>query len=886
MKDARTGRGRRRANPRHTDTAPAMPISWPAGRVPVEIFELIASYLSRHDVMSMRLVGSEFEAKTSAFHFRSVVVPFRAELYHTDHQLLSDGMRVFQSFGPHIIRFALSLEVNEDLLAAPPLKTVQHIVPSFWGLYRWPQDDYRRYQHLEGIERTADEMSSMKAALGCLSKVKDIGLCCDAGLGLLYGPNRAARNIAARHPVFTASPALFQSAPQPSRSPCPNSSSTLSTSSSLSSSSSSSSSPTSVTSATPTWLMPGPNTPPRSRNPSLDHDDQSTDDDDSMADALLLHSLVDIDHNKPKARRRPRQISAASLGRVSSLKRLTLTRMMSDAGYVAPRHIDEAIRLLLSSEKATLYNLDLDDRSRRPCVHVAPCLCQQRHAPWHKTHSLTPASLTVAQMELLLELEWAHRAMMQSYVIGLIDNASVGSLTHLTSLTIAKIPSSHLHIFCRHDFWDSIPTLDTVSLAVIADWRRVVAMSPGLIEDRHLSPVGAVSKAYDLLNIYIGQKPNIRTLHFEWICGGELAPGTHQRNLYVLPAPLFDKAEKLVAPGRLSAYQDEVLDLPHVSRLSLKNCWVSPHVLLYAIRRMARASLIELGLESVSLTAPPVMSPQPPLATWLRQHFRSSYSLAPFFPPFNPSVQSQTLPAWTNTAALHPPPPVVATTIFTPLMSNGPESNWLAATWAPPLGSLLTTATLGSSPAPAPNQGEPSTPYLNLMSWLGLLYHFSPRPKLSMQNVQQVLTGSDNVLAELSLHLPEAHLFHSNSHQDYGIKILSLKSCGYVAVDQPHLYTRNVLPADARFDFACSFFERRESQFNTLQHVMQYSNDKFLGLIIPHIKPQEQALLVSAFGMSMGWDGVYPRQVIDDALADRDSYPGQGRFSGLIQSSY
>ncbi|PHH61220.1 hypothetical protein CDD81_654 [Ophiocordyceps australis] len=812
MKDVRTGRGRRRGNARQTDTAPAMAIWWPAGRVPVEIFELIASCLSRNDVMAMRLVCSEFEAKTSAFHFRSVVVPFRAELYHADHQLLSDGMRVFQSFGPHIIRFALSLEVNEDLLAAPPLKTVQHIVPSFWGLYRWPQDDYRRYKHLEGIERTADEMASMKAALRCLSKVKDIGLCCDAGLGLLYGPNRAARNIAARHPVFTASPAAFQS----------------------------------VTSAAPTWLTPGPSTPPRSRNSSLDDDDQSTDDDDSMADALLLHSLIDTDHNKPKAWRRPRQISATNLGRVSGLKRLTLTRMMSDAGYVAPRHIDEAIRLLLSAEKATLYNLDLDDRSRRPCAHVAPCLCQQRHASWHKTHSLAPASLTVAQMELLLELEWAHRAMMQSYVIGLIDNASVGFLTHLTSLTIAKIPSSHLHIFCRHDFWDSIPTLDTVSLAVIADWRRVVAMSPGLIEDRHLSPVGAVSKAYDLLNTYIGQKPNIRTLHFEWICGGELAPGAHQRNLYVLPAPFLDKAEKLVAPGRLRACKDEILDLSHVCRLSLKNCWVSPHVLLYALRRMAQASLVELGLESVSLTAPPVMSSQPALATWLRQHFRNSQSLAPFFPPLHPPTQAQTPTAWSSTAAIQHPPPVMATTIYTPLMSIGPDSNWLAASWAPPLSSLLTTATLGSgsNPAPAPNQGEPPTPYLNLMSWLGLLYHFSPRPKLSMQNVQEVLTGSENILAELSSHLPDAHLFYSNSQQDYGIRTLSLKS----------------------FDFACSFFERRESQFTTLQ--------------------QEQALLVSAFGMSMGWDGVYPRQVIDDALADRDSYPGQGRFSGLIECSY
>jgi hypothetical protein len=95
-------------------------VPWPNEKLPVEIFELITCYLSRREIRDLRLVCREFEAKVSAQYFRNVVVPFRSELYgrlsrddnlplrNPAASLFSNGMRIFQSFGPHILRRRLS----------------------------------------------------------------------------------------------------------------------------------------------------------------------------------------------------------------------------------------------------------------------------------------------------------------------------------------------------------------------------------------------------------------------------------------------------------------------------------------------------------------------------------------------------------------------------------------------------------------------------------------------------------------------------------------------------------------------------------------------------------------------------------------------------------
>ena len=54
---------------------------WPALVVPLEVVEDIASYLSRDDLLNLRLSNSELEKKVSRRVFRAVVVPFNPAIY-------------------------------------------------------------------------------------------------------------------------------------------------------------------------------------------------------------------------------------------------------------------------------------------------------------------------------------------------------------------------------------------------------------------------------------------------------------------------------------------------------------------------------------------------------------------------------------------------------------------------------------------------------------------------------------------------------------------------------------------------------------------------------------------------------------------------------------
>lgn len=77
--------------------------------IPVELFSLIVAHLSRSNIQNMRLVNKEFDQKVSEALFRSVVVPFRPEIYGITPETTSSndvvqqsimvqdqGMRVFQ----------------------------------------------------------------------------------------------------------------------------------------------------------------------------------------------------------------------------------------------------------------------------------------------------------------------------------------------------------------------------------------------------------------------------------------------------------------------------------------------------------------------------------------------------------------------------------------------------------------------------------------------------------------------------------------------------------------------------------------------------------------------------------------------------------------------
>ncbi|KPM43543.1 hypothetical protein AK830_g3001 [Neonectria ditissima] len=807
--------------------------TWPSERIPVEIFEIITSHLSRFEVRSLRLVCSEFEAKVSAQYFRNVVVPFKSELYsslardetgalkHSSSALFSNGMRIFQSFGPHILRFALSLELDEETLSYPPIKPSQEIVPTFWGLYRWPHGTYHRYTDLEGLEQTADETDAMKEALKYLVKVTNLGLCCDAGLGFLSGPDPIARNATIRHPVF----------------------------------------------ATQNWRRSG-------------HDlDQRQHSIVTMSD---IHDLVK-DLKKPV------------FENPISFKRTILQKMAVDAGYQGEQ-VNEVVQMVLDGEGTSLSAIDFDERmsraneydSRRPLPpdanHITFDNCAQAD-----NYPLIPTGLTRAQKEMLLELEWAHRAMIQSYVIGLIDNALDGNFTNLTTLTIAKIPSSHVYIFHRHELWQNLPTLTNVSLGVIADWRRITKPAPSCILDVPISPVEAVAKVFQLLNSYIGAQPNIESLHFEWICGGEFAPGTFQRNHYVLPAPFFQQPDLMVATDSPVTHSEELLSLPFVKHLSLKNCWASPHVFLQTLRNMALSSLEKLELESVSLSGPPTTVPQAPL-----QHSAGGHNPGTaanlmhmlqfqaiggqiqnhFLPPLHPLGQPQ--PIQQDQPLENQP--LEGQSMTMDELSQHFSAGQAASAQQP----LQADNTASNAPHPVPLEVLKRPDWL---CWVGIIEHFSPGNKIrdilareEHSEVQPDALSSEHPLALLSKHLPQTRRLH-HDEKNYKLKCLSFRSCGYVSVDATFLNTRSILPFGAH---GLNGNSNPHGQDYSLY--MQRCRDKMLGRITSNMTRSEVFQLVNAFGMDIGWTRIYDEKTIADAIADGVEGPGRGRFSGTIDA--
>ncbi|KAF7532460.1 hypothetical protein G7Z17_g13638 [Cylindrodendrum hubeiense] len=811
----------------NTDAHAVTPVTavtavWPSDRLPVEIFEIITSYLSRYEVRSLRLVCSEFEAKVSAQYFRNVVVPFKSELYNSlsrdetgtikrsSSALFSNGMRIFQSFGRHILRFALSLELDEDTLSYPPIKPSQEAIPAFWGIYRWPHGTYHRYTDLEGLEQTADETDAMKEALKCLVKVTNLGLCCDAGLGFLSGPDHIARNATIRHPVF----------------------------------------------ATQNWRRGGYELDQRKH---------------SIVTMSDFHDVV-TDLKRPV------------FENPMSFKRTILQKMVTDAGYRGAE-INEAVRMILESEGTNLMAIDFDERASQLTDFDArrsltqPLIFPDFDPDDAEDYPLVPTSLTRAQKEMLLELEWAHRAMIQSYVIGLIDNAMDGCFTNLTTLTIAKIPSSHVYIFYRDELWQNLSALNNVSLGVIADWRRISKPAPGCVVDTPVSPVEAVGKVFQLLNGYIGAQKNIESLHFEWICGGEFAPGTFQRNHYILPAPFFQQPELMGATDSPKTHGEQMLNLPFIKHLSLKNCWASPHVFLQTFRNMALSSLEKLELESVSLSGPPTSSPQAPLQQHAgAQNAGNAGNLLNLFQLGGaPHQPLGGLPHGHQHNPQLQPQPVG---LLPQINHAAPVAQQIPANQAQAAAQLGVAGTASPSPTPQETLQQPEW-----LTWAGILEHFSPGFKIRDILARQEIPMSEAELSwieqvdPIAEHLPRATKLHRDE-QKYTLKCLSFKSCGYVSVDATFLNTRGILPHGAQ-----GLSGNANPHGQDISSLMQRCRDKMLGRIAPYIRSTEMFQLVNAFGMDIGWARVYDEKTIADAAADGVEGPGRGRFSGTIDAS-
>ncbi|GKT66694.1 F-box domain-containing protein [Colletotrichum tofieldiae] len=850
-------RKRRRLRSQSSMASDTTQPTWPPTKVPVEIFDEITTYLSRSDVKNLRLVNHEFDRMVSAKYFRNVVVPFRSEMYQAmklkvsleddDNEqaqpgkdtLFSSGMRIFQSFGDHILRFALSLEIDEESLAYPPIKPTQKAITSYWGIYRWPHESYLRYTELEGLEQTADETASMKEALRCLAQVQELGLCCDAGLGYLLGPDQQLESPPLPHPVFGLRNLRYRT---------------------------------------------------------------------------LQRRLARADSDAMNARK-------LAFESPRDFKYTVLESMVRNAGYTQDQAKD-AIAMLLSTENVSLTNIDFDERTAAAAAalanpesqgtnrvilqHVNAGPDQDHDENFARTvvaalndstagHPLQPRNLTRGQKEMLLELEWAHRALIQSYVIALIDNARLNSFNSLTTLTIAKIPSSHIFMFQRPDFWRSLPNLTNVALAVVADWRQVAKVAPGCVEDTFVSPVDSVTKVHRLLQDHVGQQENIKFLHFEWICGGEFAPGMTQRNLYVLPVPICSP-EQMVHP-ETAKLPGVLLSLPHVKHLSLKNCYATPHVFLQAIRTMAQQSLQKLELESVSLTGSPTRDQGHINAVF---HPHAHVVGAPIQIQVQAPGQAQIQAAQQVAEQQQQPPPLPPAPLqpqanLPPALGFGQAGAVILPPIQPPMG---IGAGLIQVPPPLPpaNQVPPPPPdptpnwsrmrlrQPKLLSWAGILERLSPAPSIQELLASQgdELDGDDWV--DDFVQRDDGFSFIPHPHGLVGekaslmIEHISFKSCGYVLVDVSSIDNTGILGAHSPRQAPQDIMARRRE----LAPFMQMCTDRLAAKITNHMTSQEHFNLTTAFGVDTEWTNVYNEAVIDAAKTDGIIHPGRGRFSGAI----
>lgn len=554
--------------------------------LPVELVDIITDYLNRDDVKALRLVSRELNHFVSQGIFQTVVVPFNTEIYGMlgpepksdfkgkrrakieksgyfwnnsdgDEIYNGHGLDVFRGFGKHIRKFAMSFEVNEDSLAMPPVKVLTETKTSFWGRYDWPFEEYRRFDAVAGLETAADETPRMKTAFSELTRVSELALSVDSGLGWLNGPDRSIRaRILQRPPaVFGNSKAipdrraqaqheLWNHVESSHRDACND-----------------------VKLAT-LYRLDGLCSSLKLEDTGMGADKQP---EMPYMDTHLIHEAISHDTADTQV--------PTSFDDPEVLERFVLTPTITGAG------------ILFTSV-------------------IAPNDAGQLMSP------IIPANLTKSQKEWLLETEWAQRAFLSSYMLSVIDNPITFKAVH--TLNISRLSDRYLPMLDRSDFWNALPSLVDVTLMLLPGWRTVRKDEAGFVETPRINPTQGTDAFCNLLRTHVAHHSSIRTLAIGWATGGEHAEGLHGRNRLIMPAPLMvygvradsgaGFASDLLLETDAHRLRMSLLHFPSIEQLTLRNCWVTPATLLQFVNLHDLYTLKRLVLDSVSLTA--ILRPQ------------------------------------------------------------------------------------------------------------------------------------------------------------------------------------------------------------------------------------------------------------------------------------
>lgn len=556
----------------------------PKWDLPVELVEIIASYLDRDDIKSLRMVSHELNYFVSQVIFQTVVVPFNTEIYgmlaqgqkpdlkgkkrarrekpgyswrnaNGDEVYNGHGLDVFKGFGQHILQYGMSFEVNEDSLSQPPIKSLTESKTSFWGNYDWPFEEYRRFDAVAGLETAADETPRMTLAFSELTRVKELALSVDSGLGWLNGPDRSirARVLRRQPPVFGGSKDVPDRRAQAQQE---------------------------------LW-----------RHIQMKHQ--------LVGDDIKLATLYRLDGARPLAEVDEARMLAEEQPCMPYLDaQLIHEAIPHDAADVSlPASFDEPEMLARFVLEPSTFRTGVLFSSTSPPTDAAQVMSP-----------VIPACLTKAQKEWLLETEWAQRAFMSSYMLSIIDNPITFMPVH--TLNISRLSDRYVSMLNRPDLWSALPNLKNLTLKVIPGWRNVSKDEAGFVDAPRINPVNGLDTFLDLLSNHVATRPNIKNLTVGWVGGGEHAEGLYARNKLLMPAPLMPMAfandsftsYEMIAETDADHLRAALLRFPHVERLVLENCWITPATSLQFVKIHDAMHLKHLVLDSVSLTA--VLRPQ------------------------------------------------------------------------------------------------------------------------------------------------------------------------------------------------------------------------------------------------------------------------------------
>lgn len=841
---------------------------WPAHRIPVEIFDMIIDHLSRKDIQSMRLVNHEFDAKLAGSYFKVVVVPFRPEFEALYGSLNIDpGRKNCQQK----LSLVLNRKKNEAKTTAD--EGYQYPPNSTGDDESVLSDGYRVFEQFGAS-------CMRKFALALELNEKD----------LAFPPLKVNQEI------VLAPWGLYR------------------------------------------WPIMK-----YQRYHQLENLEQMADETGFMKKAFaFLEQVTDIgiscdaglgwlqgpDTNPFCTRTRPAVFRPITHGAVedmdtttteqednASLSLTILRQMALNAGYNSNEWPRAILRLLedegraikwrervspdgkITHERVPTFQLNDDTRKEDIIRHIEDLIDGEGsdvHFPNARGLGLMPSSLTPAQAEMLLELEWAHRALMQSYRTAVLDNRL--ALQNLTQLTIARCPSCHVAIWCDRSFWRSMTSIKTFHLGVIPDWREITKDSTGLVTQRRVSPIEAAKDVFTLLEGYVGNKEHIKHISFEWVSGGEFAVGKSQRDRYILPAPV------LINPGKMVDMQpftrNDIASFRHVSKLSLKNCWFSPHVFLNFTKYLFLDNLTELVLESVSLTGSPSKSPTLSIYSNAQKPTHWPWPLCvgaepghwfQLQPPNAAVNVNPVAPPWLAAGPLAAGPPAVG-----PLGANIPNfmalNNWahVHMNWANGAQQLGQQGPIAINHA-APSAHVATVPQQDnrwrVWSWPYVLANLGVLPEYSYEEIEND-NGDDmfEYRAIRSTPTPLSTDFKEvldDREATDSPRAVRLKSCGYALIEDANIDNWKIIPDHAiRVDHDTEL----PGRLRELDSQMLGSHQGLFGKVLHYMPDDEQQVLQHTFGLRLGWDIVYDPTVSRAAIADGVPEPGQARISGNLST--